>query len=421
MKRLALPLFIFPSLFLIASPFLTAQGTSAIWRDFTAWKEPQNAERIPGWILNLLVRDFRDVGGPAREELLAKTLSELKGIVSDTNIVPPTRYNAILAVGQLVSKEGVAGVRLPEAYPAALTTLVDLYQESETPHYLQYGALLGIVRHTVCGIAPAERDKVMDLLLETITTEYGVGDVPLSPNAAAPMEPAVWDWFRQTALEGISALRTTGTENKIVSVLLSVINGKSLKLEFLCRSQETFTRDEREQTRRAIELASKAAKTLGDLDYKSGTDVDADAIADTFIALVKAVCEATHKMAADSTIPMEQIVIDIKTCLQSVVWGIRSGFLMARQADHSLYASLKNEDPATKRLNMLMAEILELSSFLDEGDKANKPSSAAVLGEEANVLKKAFKFDLPALREALAKSSQALATMQRENQQQENL
>jgi len=224
----------------------------------------------------------------------------------------------------------------------------------------------------------------------------------------------VWDWFRQTALDGLSALRTTGTDNRIVAKLLAVINGKSLTLEYFCSSQDDLTQEEREQIRSAIELASKAAKTLGDLDYKSATDVDPEIIADTFVALIKAVCDIEHKMAADPTIPMEQMVIDVKTCIQSVAWGIRCGLLPpARPGDNSLYVSLASDDPSATRLHMLMSEIIELSIFLDEGDKANRPPQATVLGEETSAARRAFKFDLSELRGTLAKSSQALAKIQR--------
>jgi len=275
----------------------------------------------------------------------------------------------------------------------------------DTPYPLKYGALLGIVRHTLCGVDSSQRDKVVDLLLETIVTEHVSGEIALTLDAAAPLESAVWDWFRQTALDGLTALKTTGTDNNIVTKLLSVIDGQSLRLAYLCRDRDEFTREERAHIRRMIELASKAAKTLGDLDYKSATGIDADIIADTFIALVKAVCDVEHKMAVDSTIPMEQIVIDVKICLQSVAWGIRGGLLPpARPGNNSsLYASLASDDPRAKRLNMLMSEIIELSTFLDEGDKANRPPPTPILGDGAAVPTKAFKFDLSELRGVLAK------------------
>ena len=392
-----------------------AQGTVAAWKDFSVWKEPQNAERVSNWVNILLVRGFQNMSGTDREELLAKTLAALKEIASDSNVILPTRYNAILAAGQLVSKEAVPGGDPPEAYPDALPYLVDLYQQADTPHFLKYGALLGIVRHAICGIDPSARDQVIDLFLETITTEHSPGEIALTLDEAAPLDPAVWDWFRQTALEGLSALKTTGTDNNIVAKLLTVINGKSLTLEYFCSNQEDFTSDERKQIRRVIELASKAVKTLGDLDYKAATDIDAEAIVDAFVALVKAVCDVEHKMGAEPTIPMEQIVIDVKTCIQSVAWGIRCGFLTGRRGDNSLLVSLASNDPATTRLNMLMSEILELSAFLDEGDKTNKPPAAAILGDDVNATKRAFKFDLSELSAALEKSSQALAKMQRES------
>ena len=403
-------------------PAIPAQGTT----NFAAWKDAKNAESVAEWARRLLIQDFRDVTGTAREELLAETLSKLKDIAADSKVVPPTRYNAVLTAGQLVSKAGSPGT-LPEAYPAALTYLLELYQEVDTPHSLKYGALLGIVRHAVCGVDSSRHDQVLDLLLETFITEHSVDEIALDLNTI-PLEPAVWDWFRQTALDGIAALKTTGTDGKVVAALLSVIDGKSLELEDLCRSQEILTRTEREQIRRTIELASKAAKTLGDLDYTSATKLDAEAMTDTFVMLTQTVCDVERKMTADATnkgnvsvesaILMEQIVVDLKTCIQSVVWGIRSTTLTGRPAaenPHPFYASLKSDEagvlPAMKRLDTLMSELTELSTFLDEGDKENRPSATENAGANAS---RKFKFDLSELRDALEKSSEAIAKIQRE-------
>jgi len=407
---------------------IPAQGTT----NFAAWKEAKNAEAVHEWTRRLLIRDFRDVSGTAREELLAKTLSALKDIASDSDVVPSTRYNAVLTAGQLVSKEASQG-NLPEAYADALPYLIDLYQGADSPYYLKYGALLGIVRHAICGIDSLRLDQVIDLFLETITTEYAVSEVAMASDFATPLEPAVWDWFRQTALDGLSALKTTGTNGNVVAALLSVIDRKTQEIEIRCSSTDSFVQGEWEQVRRAIKLASKAAKTLGDLDYTSSTDIDAKTITDTFITLVKAVCDAEYKIAVDAvdqkrtspdpTILIEQIVIDMKTCTQSVAWGIRCAplpfSLTSRPADSSLYASLKNDDPATKRLERLMSEIIEHTTFLDEGDKMNRQAAVAIQGTVsgestgANVPKRGFKFDIMELRDALAKLSEALSDIQR--------
>ena len=375
--------------------------------DFALWKEVQNAEAVPNWTGQML-RRFRDVTGTARDELLAQTLSALKDIVSDSNVVPSTRYNAILAAGQLVSKEPSPG-NPPVAYPAALTYLIEVYQKTNTPHYLKYGALLGIVRHTHTGIDPDHQNNVIDLLLETVTTEFKPGEVTLD---SLPLEPAAWDWFRQTALDGLAALKTVGTNNKIVTELLAVINHQSQELEELLDSQSMFTRKEWVQSRRVTELASKAAKTLGDLNYTSVTNIDAKKMTDTFVRLTKSVCDVELKMIADSieqggtspapAVLLERIVVNVKMCTQSVVWGIRGGFLTAgKPEEYSFYASLESDDPTVRRLDILLAAIIELATFFDEGN----PPRRSVLS--ANVQRE-FQFSLSELQDALTKISDAL-------------
>ena len=374
--------------------------------DFTAWKDPKIADNIAERVKYMLERDFRNVTDTAREELLTQTLSALKDIVSDTQVVPSTRYNAILAAGQLVSQPG----NPPVAYPPALPYLMAAYQMPDTPHFLKYGALLGIVRHALCGIDSHQRDKVIDILLETVTTEFESGEETL--------EPAVWNWVRLSALDGLSALKTVGTNNEVVARLLSVIDRKARELEEIGNSQETFLQEHWKQTRRMIELASKAAKTLGDLDYKTATNIDDNKMTDSFVMLTKAVCDVESKIAtdaierkdiiSDSALLLEQVVIDLKIGIQSIAWGIRGDLLTrSRPAEHSFYASLERESSATNRLDILVSNIMTLATFFDEGDGTKRQP----LGEHAP---KAFKFDISELRGALVKCSEALAKMQHE-------
>ena len=387
--------------FFLGVAFVPAQTTT----DFAPWKDAKNAENIPDWVRLMLTRDFRNVTGTDRDELLANTLEALVEIISDPNVVPATRYNAILAAGQLEVSPGNPST----AYPAALEYLANVYQRADAPYYLKYGALLGIVRHALLGIDPAYRDKVVVLLLETAAMEFVAGHADM-------LEPATWNWFRQTALDGLSAVKTTGMDGIVVSELLHVINRQSQKLESLFDGQDIFLRETWKQTCETIELASKVAKTLGDLDYQPASDVDAQEMTDSFIRLTKVVCDVMHKMAADfieleKTTPdpailSERIVVNIKICTQSVVWGIRSGFLTtSKSGENSFYASLKSDDPSLKRLDVLMSEIVELSNFFDEGDKAKRTIAIPNMP-------KAFKFDILELRDFLKKCSDALMKIQ---------
>jgi hypothetical protein len=380
---------------------VSAQTTT----DFTLWKDAKQAENVYR-MAQLLNRDFRNAAGTDRKELLANTLSALVEIASSSDVVPSARYNAILAIGQLESSPGIPPA-LPVAYPEALTFLADFYQKADSPHYLKLGALLGIVRHALCGIDPPQRDNVIDLLLETVTSEFAVG-------FDAPQEPAVWDWFRHTALDGLSALKTPGIDGNVVAELLFIIDRKSQELEELCNHPSLLSREAWEQTRRTIEFASKAAKTLGDLDYQPETDVDATAMSDAFIGLTIAVCDVAGKMtedfiklekkSLDPAVLRERMVISVKICTQSVVWGIRNGFLTSKPSENSFYASLKSNEPAIKRLDALMAEIVELSAFFDEGVKAKRTIAIPNMPKE-------FKFDLSELRDMLKKCSNALTNI----------
>ena len=385
--------------------FLSGEAGTQAPTDLSAWKNPQNAENV-STLASRMLNNLRNATGTAREESLASTLTALKEIAADDEVVPSTRYNAILAAGQLVSVEQSPGV-LPVAYSDALPYLIEVYQEPDTPHYLKYGALLGIVRHTnSSGFDPDRKDTVIDLFLDTVMTEFVPGIVTLD---SVPLEPAVWEWFRHTALDGLTALKTVGTDNEVVTELLELINRKSQELEELTELEITLTRAGWEQSHHAANLASKTAKTLGDLKYAEATDIDTEAITDAFFRLTRAVCDINAKMIADSieqggnspnpTLLLERIVINVKMGTHSVVWGVRNSLLTGRATEDSFYASLEPDDPARKRLDVLMAEIIKLSTFLDEGDGARRPIEN---------MPKAFFFNLTELRDALAKTSEAL-------------
>jgi len=238
------------------------------------------------------------------------------------------------------------------------------------------------------------------------------------------LEPETWDWFRLTALDGLTALKTVGQDSKVVVGLLSVINRQSLELEDLSGSQNAFTREEWEQSRRFAELGAKAAKTLGDLNYAEASEIDTKKMTDVFVRLTKAVCDIEHKIASDflepserwETVPdpvllLERIVINVKMSIQSIVWGIRSSFLTGRPTnDFFFYASLESDDPAIRRLDILLAEIIKLSTFLDEGDGTRRPVLSANIPRE-------FQFNLTELRDTLAQTSEVLAKILREEKE----
>gem|GEM_PF-2593867 len=416
--------------------------------DFAAWKNPLNVDAIPEWTRIMLTRDFRNRSGTDREELLAKTLAGLKDIVADNQVLPATRYNAILAVGQLELEPG----NPPKAYQEALLYLIEVYEHDPaiTPLFLKYGAMLGIVRHAVCGIEPDHLDKVIDLLLHTVEAEHA--------NHPAGMEESdIWLWFRLAALDGITALKTTGTDGKVIQTILTLIRKKTAEIEYLSEHDDLSLTANYQRLFKSIELASKAAKTLGDLDFnRMNTESDADIpckdIADSFIILTKTVYNACLKMIspylpqnsveqntigydhtdteggiaentngqidtvglgnAESSREIlekpngltEQIVVNLKTCMQSVVWGVRSGFLsQTRPAEHSFYVFLDTDSPEIKRMDMLMAVILELSAFLDEGDRSRRPLGS---GDAP----KTFPFHLHELNDVLNRASEKLAT-----------
>ena len=366
-----------------------------------------------------LLQDFRDVNGNAREYLLNKSLQTFQKMAADNTVHPSARYNAILAVGQLCQREPTGRNNPPVLYAQALPYLIAEYQKENNPQYLKLAALIGIVRHARVGITDEtmKNQTVPNLCLTILRSGKPAQGVDKE-------DQEMKDWFRQNAMDALAGLKTVGPNGQTVNALEEILSDAS----------------------ESIEIRTKAARTLGDLDYQTalaaGTTLNYQRLGSALITLMKATCDAELQTViqlrdkarvkqgrgavAPGTVeddppfsaitsPEERIEItgvvqSIKSNVQNVVYGLR-GQQFSRSATQGIQPMLPSDDAVTQKINAMMNKgVNPLFKKLDEGpaEDGTRPRADAGDGrggKPPGADEKLLKVNLLNIRDALQEFS----------------
>jgi hypothetical protein len=421
---------------------------------FARWTRPENTGQVQQFARELLSQDLRDATGNAREYLLAKSFDSLKKIAADNNATPPSRYNAILAIGQLSQREPASRGTPPTPYAQALPYLLGEYQQKENPKFIQLGALIGIVRFAEIGITDEnlKNTTVPNLLIEIIQSGKPKQD-------GNKEDQEMTDWFRSHALKGLGALKSVGTNGQVVNVLSEVIEN----------NQET------------IEMRTYAARIFSDLNFAdSGTTLNNQQyqqIGTLLITLMKATVDSQLQMvtklldkarvtkggiSSDITnissisptvaepefamlTPEQQLEItgavqSIKSNILNVTYGMRGTRLTGAAAAGILPMLTKNKeddkedkndknnalDPVAVKINATVKLITPLFKVLDEGPPEDLTKTRLTAGMDPSEMysgsggraaakpkedKPQLKVNFSAIRDALQKMSDELSAI----------
>ncbi|MDR3181933.1 MAG: hypothetical protein LBT89_03275 [Planctomycetaceae bacterium] len=252
---------IFAALFLAAAVFAQAKKEESAADPFDAWKTNlTNLTRLS----QKTVKDFT----AKTETEKTNDFTALGKLVADKDkkLPPAVRYVAVLTIGQLNEKDAPSP-QPPVPYSPSITYLTEQYKKKNTPDYVKYGALLGLVRCAYSNIEPPQKRSIQKLFLDIL--------------AKKPVEndDEVADWWQQTALEGLSGLKMYSQE--VADAVLAIMKDED----------------------RSLEIRSKAAKVFGDLDYKD-TKFDGKKIVESLQTFVQSVWETELKKIDES--PGEQ-------------------------------------------------------------------------------------------------------------------
>ncbi len=192
-----------------------------------------------------LRRDFFTARGAAHDRLTSLALLALPVLARDAKYHPGTRYNAMLAIGELNQTEP-QGATPPVPLAKALPLLVDALGDAKYPDAVKVAALIGINRHAKLGIANAQKQSIADRMLE-------IAKEKAPPEDRTPEGHA---WMRVLAIDTLGALGLPGNQNVVVTTMASIVGDES----------------ENMSTRAA------AAQALGTINYAGLKGVQANAL-----------------------------------------------------------------------------------------------------------------------------------------------
>ncbi len=353
---------------------------------FARWTQPANVGQVRNFSQELLIQDFKDLGGGARDYFLNKSFDQLRRMVADQTVTPTARFNAVYTIGMLNQKEAPNANTAPTPYPQSLPYLIKESGNAAAPDYIRYGALLGVLRHAIIGVTvPELRDTEIPALFTKIIQD----GKPAAGRDSGTQE--LLDCSRLRAIEGLGALKGVGNNNEIIAILLGLI----------------------ENSQESINVRCQAARAFGDLNFQgavsSGAQINFQRIGTVLLNLTKSVCNSellaiedvrnkekaktgapiaaaipvATEMEPDyaaSTSEVQQEITNavqrIKAEFSSIAYGVR-GTRLTGTSTVGIWPMLPPDDPVTVKLNATTRAIGQMFRFLDEGPK-EKPAPAPV-------------------------------------------
>lgn len=322
---------------------------------FPSWTKSSNRSRLQQLRSQLIVSDLGNAarsGGPPRDLLVQIAFRTLRDYAQNAQLDPAVRVSAVLAIGELNERERPTGggMQPPTPLAAALPFLLSLLQDTNQPDAIRLAALVGLERHSACGIADANlRDQQVIPLLRQLA-----GD----KTPPANRDSKIHEWFRVRAIDALAATRQPGANGENVNLLVG------------------FVADDKEAPR--VRLA--AATALGNLDYSQAQGVAPLSVVQALGKMVLELCVADIQAAsqAGSWSKLEsRRIAHYVGCAQQGIRGVRT-MLTGKPEDQvvgkfnsaldgitkALNDSANARDPATELARLLPPALTALNTAL---------------------------------------------------------
>ena len=212
------------------------------------WTLPENCNKLPS-LRKELSNEFWKCRNKPVHAYLSSLVLDFMGKMAEANVHPAARYNAMLTIGNLNSREQTGRVNpvpLSEAFPLLLKLLTDEQQTDA----VRIGALIGVARHAELGISDqGARGQALDAALKLATTRNVPGR---SVRGHA--------WMRCRAIEILGSLGTAGADGSVAKALAQIVGQASNPMNVRCAAARAFGQIERTQ-----ETGLKPAEVAGHL------------------------------------------------------------------------------------------------------------------------------------------------------------
>jgi hypothetical protein len=196
---------------LIAGKFADAGEESkfdAYYKTFALprWTQLSNLNSLYKFRTKDLYSNLRNAKGQVHDHLNDLVLEYMEKVAKSDRYHPTVRYNAVLAIGDLNSVEGIQPTPLGKALPVLLA----LVNDANLIVPVKIGALVGINRHVAAGVSdPQTQNQILIAMLKLV------------PAPAATDEGH--EWLRKQAVEILGLLGNLGTNNQAVTILSGIV------------------------------------------------------------------------------------------------------------------------------------------------------------------------------------------------------
>ena len=274
-------------------------------------------------------------------------------VIRDKDYHPAVRLNATLLLGSLDAKYSDQSNEPPTPYPAATQTLLKIVKaagkSSIVTSPMLAAALIGLERQ-----AQSRDNLPSPVKQEFQQTLLGIVN---QPELSKSMDPDVQYWLKRVAASALAELHETGTDNQVVTGLLSLITAPEMPLDDRCQVAVMVTK---------IPL--------------EGKQVDTDAIAQGLLLLTQTVANK----AAEKAIEFEDMRIG-KGPGRGNLPGRGMGFKKPEFDRRRILSQLKNLDIALSAIKPLTSEKVQVA--VDDVLTALQLVQEAAQNEEVSDLK----------------------------------
>ena len=289
-----------------------------------------------------------------QSDLTKMSFDFAKKVAGNRNYHPAVRLNATLLLGSLDAKYSDKADNPPAPYPAATQTLLKIVELAADNHPLVTppmlaAALIGLERQ-----AQSRDNLPSPVKQEFQQTLLGIVN---QPELSKSMDPDVQYWLKRVAASALAELHETGTDNQVVTGLLSLITAPEMPLDDRCQVAVMVTK---------IPL--------------EGKQVDTDAIAQGLLLLTQTVANKV----AEKAIEFEDMRIGKgpgRGNLPSRGMGLKKPEFDRRR----ILSQLKNLDIALSAIKPLTSEKVQVA--VDGVLTAIQPVQEAAQNEEVSDLK----------------------------------
>jgi hypothetical protein len=393
---------------------------------FTRWMDPNNAAELGRYRREIQPLIDSVTNPQGKDYLLSQFANYLYGFANKKDVYPAFRYNAVLALGELDLGQTN---NIPTPYPRALEALYRIYEDKGdgkdmAREAIRLGALLGIRRHVVLGIANVQTrdERIAPLLMQiaadtpyrkdgkddsagiavsTLSTPWPEDDdvlvLSVNPNAEKTSEPQrtieVHNWFRNNAIETLGHLYGAGiaAQNEIVDTLLTRIEDDLELPSLRYQSAYSLSRFNRtiENSPDLLKRTTQALLTLGLVVHDDGiqTMMEEQSTQQTIGSMSTGGMGTTGEMggmgSGGMASPVGQAQADqINNSLIQIKDGFTSISSCIQGAGGLLNSDVVKNTPYHQILSELNKIIADSVKFLDEGDPeaARRARAAAELG-----------------------------------------